>query len=150
MSPNFFLVRKPSKSFLSGAWRIYQTLLQNNGVKINADHKKVYPESVIFFIGQILSQDRKNSSPKALNFQQWQQFQPQEVLRVETVLFAEQCVIPCLGCWAYSPYVILKWCRILFLLNIKAMKDAINIIDSLTSLSLNDQKIHSPVGIFKL
>jgi len=72
------------------------------------------------------------------------------VLRAETGLCAEQCVAHCLGCWAYSSSVILKWCHVLSLLNFKAMKNAINIIDSLTSLSLNDQKIHFPVGIFKL
>lgn len=72
------------------------------------------------------------------------------MLRIKTGLCAEQCVIHCLGCWAYSPSIILKRCHILSLLNFKAMKDAINIIDSLTCLRLNDQKIHFPVGIFKL
>lgn len=41
-----------------------QTLHWHNSDKMNADHKKVPPEHVISFIGQILSvKDKKKSSP---------------------------------------------------------------------------------------
>lgn len=46
------------------------------------------------------------------------------------------------------PPAIFKHFQILPLLTFKAMKGAVNMVDSLTCSTLNDQKIHYPVGIF--